>query len=76
MQGISIVNRKYVNRKFFFTPLARICNPCYNKMARIATKGQRPKGDKSALAKTIELQLSRHTKQKKILNYIAVIEDS
>ena len=76
MQGISIVHRKSIHRKFFFTPLARICNPCYDKMVQIATKGQRPKGDKSALAKTIELQLSRHTKHKKILNYIAVIEDS
>ena len=28
------------------TPLARICNPCYDLMARIATNGQRPKGDK------------------------------
>ena len=28
------------------TPLARICNPCYDLMARIATKVQRPKEDK------------------------------
>ena len=32
------------------SPLARICNPYYDFMARIATNGHRPTGDKYALA--------------------------
>ena len=49
--NVLVFNCKSVNRKFFFTPLARICNPCYDIMARIATNGLRPTGDKSAPAK-------------------------
>ena len=41
--NVLVFNCKSVNRKFFFTPLARICNPCYDIMARIANPRQRSK---------------------------------